>query len=60
MNPLTYTRAHNTQEAVDAFQGNPTYCYVAGATDVVQPLQEYISAPGLPWSSTRFGTKTIS
>jgi xanthine dehydrogenase YagS FAD-binding subunit len=46
MNQLTYTRARATQEAIDAFQGNPASCYVAGATDVLQLLQEDVSAPG--------------
>jgi xanthine dehydrogenase YagS FAD-binding subunit len=46
MNPFTYTRARDTQEAINAFQGSPAAIYVAGATDVLQLLQEDISAPG--------------
>jgi xanthine dehydrogenase YagS FAD-binding subunit len=46
MNPFTYTRVGNAQQAIDAFQGSPASSYVAGATDVLQLLQENVSTPG--------------
>jgi xanthine dehydrogenase YagS FAD-binding subunit len=46
MNSFTYTRARDTRDAVAAFQGSATSCYVAGATDVLQLLQDDVIAPG--------------
>jgi hypothetical protein len=47
MNPFTYTRAGDARQAINAFQGSPASIYVAGATDVLQLLQEDVSAPGM-------------
>jgi xanthine dehydrogenase YagS FAD-binding subunit len=46
MNRFTYTRVHDARQAVDAFQGSPAAFYVAGATDLLQLLQEDVCAPG--------------
>ncbi|HUB44579.1 MAG TPA: xanthine dehydrogenase family protein subunit M [Acetobacteraceae bacterium] len=46
MNSFTYTRVHNAREAIDAFLGSPASFYVAGATDLLQLLQEDVCAPG--------------
>lgn len=46
MNPFTYTIAHEVREAINAFQAATNPLYVAGATDVLQLLQENVVRPG--------------
>jgi xanthine dehydrogenase YagS FAD-binding subunit len=45
MTQFSYTIARNEDRAFSAWAGNPNAMYVAGATDVMQLLQEDIVAP---------------
>ncbi|HVY13971.1 MAG TPA: FAD binding domain-containing protein [Rhodopila sp.] len=64
MNPFTYTRAGDAQQAINAFQGSPGPFYVAGATDVMQLLREDVYSPGtlvdissLPYTQVEVGPR---
>lgn len=46
MNPFSYAIVHEVQEAVNAYQGAEHPLFIAGATDVLQLLQEDILHPG--------------
>jgi xanthine dehydrogenase YagS FAD-binding subunit len=45
MTPFSYAIARSEERAFSAWAGNPNAMYVAGATDVLQLLQEDVVAP---------------
>jgi xanthine dehydrogenase YagS FAD-binding subunit len=45
MTPFNYAIAHSEDRAFSAWAGNPSAMYVAGATDVLQLLQDDVIAP---------------
>ena len=60
MTPFSYAIAHTEAAAFDTWAGNPAAMYVAGATDLLQQLQEDIAGPELLIDISRLPLNTIT